>query len=146
MDRFSSTDYTSNASKSVSAYEKFCELQAKRVPLTLTTRLSTYKNMLIEDIRASDDNRTNHGLRAVISFAQIITADVSSETVSARPQATKSTNLGKTQPLPVPGSLKASHEITKPSKLPGSNIPGAGTFSSDADYWGRMSAITSTSF
>lgn len=126
MDRYASGSYTSNASKSISAYNTLLYLQSLRVPLTLTTRLNTYQNMLIESINAPDDYRTRFGLKALISFIQIITVDVATLTISARPDQSQATTEGTKQPEAVPETLAVSHQVTKPT-----SIPGAGNYSSN---------------
>lgn len=106
MDRYSEGLYTSDSSKSVSAYQKFLELQASKAPLTVKTRLKTYENMVVANVRATDDNRSIHGLRATIRFRQILVATVSVRTVSARPDQSISTDQGTKQPEPVPSDLQ----------------------------------------
>lgn len=94
MARYQANQYTSAASKSVSAYQTLLYLQSLRVPITLTTRLKQYQNMEIESIRAADDNRTLHALKALVSFRQIILGTVTSAPQSARPDQTNSTPDG----------------------------------------------------
>lgn len=106
MDSFVSGQYSDFATKSISAYQKLLELKDMRVPLTLTTRLNTYNNMLIEELRASDDIRTLHGLRASVRFKQIIVGTVSVTTQSARPNVSSSSNPGTSQPQAVDQALK----------------------------------------
>jgi hypothetical protein len=100
MDRFQSGDYTSNSSKSVSAYQTLTYLRALRIPLTITTRLATYTNMVIAHISAPDDNRTFHGLRVSIRFEQIILGTVTLQSQSNRPNQTDTNNEGTVQPQP----------------------------------------------
>jgi hypothetical protein len=100
MQSFVQGQYSSVPSKSVSAYQTFLQIQAARVPITLATRLKTYQNMWLALVAAHDDVRTAHGFNGTLHFEQIISASVSTQTVSARPHATDSTNLGtlSTQP------------------------------------------------
>jgi hypothetical protein len=74
MDRYIAGQYRSNPSKSVSAYETLLELQAKRQPLTVTTRLRKYDNMLIQNINSSDNVNSYYGVKAIVVFKQIIIA------------------------------------------------------------------------
>jgi hypothetical protein len=101
MDVYQHGQYTSNASKSISAYQTFKQIQAARVPITLATRLDSYQNMVLEDVRASDDLRTSHALRGTLYFRQIISAQISTATVSARPDQTGATNEGTKAPVAV---------------------------------------------
>jgi hypothetical protein len=109
MDSFTSGQYASNSSKSVSAYQTFVRLQKGRLPITLTTHLQTYENMLIKSIRAADTNMTVQGAKMTIIFEQIIIAQTSTQQVSARPNQSNSTNTGSEQPTSVPPSMQVSH-------------------------------------
>jgi len=94
MDSYQSGQYSSGSSKSVSAYQTFKDIQAARVPITLRTRYDTYQNMGIEDVRGTEDARTKTGFRGALYFREIISATVSTTTVSQRPNQTDSTNEG----------------------------------------------------
>lgn len=98
MQSYVAGQYSSAKSKSVSAYQTFLQIQASRAPITLATRLLTYQNMQITDIRASETVQTSRGLRCLIYLRQIISATVSQTTVSARPNSTDSTNEGTKAP------------------------------------------------
>jgi len=129
MDSYDAEAY-SNGPKSVSAYQTFLSVQASRKPLTLTTRLRTYTNMVIENIEVIDDHKTVASLRAVISLAQIIPAviNVSAEPLpetSQRDQTSQSTHDGSLQPLLPNDTLLNTHVVENAT-----NIPGAGTWSS----------------
>jgi Dit-like phage tail protein len=80
--------YTANASKSISAYQLFKQIQKQRIPLTLATHLQTYTNMLIEHLSAEDTVRTQFGLRTIIRLRQLILGTVLASTTSARPDQT----------------------------------------------------------
>jgi hypothetical protein len=125
MDSFTPGTWTSSASKSVSAYQTLVDLQQGRQPLIVTTRLDTYENMLIEDIRADDSKDTRYSLKATVTFKQIFMATVTSQQVSARSQMTDATSIGTKNPLPVPASILNNNQVLKPT-----SVPGAGTFSS----------------
>jgi hypothetical protein len=115
MQSFMAGQYSSGKSKSVSAYQTFLQIQASRAPITLQTRLNTYYNMQIVDIRASDTSQTSRGLRCVIYLEQIISATVSQTTVSERPNATNSTNEGtKTPSSPSTDALSGISTIPQP--------------------------------
>jgi hypothetical protein len=88
------TPFTGNPSKSVSAYQQLLTLQAARQPLIVTTRLRTYKNMVILTVEPEEDNRTIAGLRVRVEFEQIITAVIVDTPNSARTNDTASTGLG----------------------------------------------------
>ena len=89
-------------SRSVNAFQELRKLQRDRQPMTVVTRLNTYRNMLISSITAPDDYTTMHAMKAVVMLREIImvqTATVSvSPRASAEPQKTGSTNSGAKQP------------------------------------------------
>lgn len=131
MDSFVSGQYSTVPSKSVSAFDTFQQIQALRVPITLTTRLKTYQNMLIANIEAPDDVRTGFGLRCYIRFQQIIPAQVSTQTfnvlqsqilqqpLSSRPMDSLLTNLGTKQSEVVPPALSQTHIDSAATTVPG---------------------------
>jgi len=86
-------------SRSVSAYDTLERLQSERIPLSIKTKLATYRNMLIENITAPDDFVTRHGLRAMVFFREIIVVSTDTVTMPSRaPQKTGNTNRGTVQP------------------------------------------------
>lgn len=86
--------FSSNNSRSVSAYSKLRELQSQRLPITVVTRLGTYNNMMIETISTTDDNKTAYGLRATVALKQIFVASVITVKISERPHKSTQTNEG----------------------------------------------------
>lgn len=90
--------FSSGPTKSRQAFNVLYELQAKRVPLSVSTRLKNYTNMLIESISVRDDNSTHFGLRADVAMREIIMPTLSATTVSARGWTTGSSNSGEVQP------------------------------------------------
>ena len=105
MDAFISNQFSESYTKSISAYQTLLRLQKNRMPLQIMTRLNLYQNMVIEHIGTTDDFKTVNALRVIVSFKQIIVANVSLTKVSARPQVTVQTNKGNVQPTPVDASL-----------------------------------------
>ena len=103
MDTFFPGQFEGPYSKSVNAYQTLKDLQAKRLPIEISTRLDTYKNMVVEEIRAQDDFKTMYGLSAVVTFKQIITAiiGVVAVPISDRVQAVEQNQQGNVQPVPV---------------------------------------------
>lgn len=84
-----------SGSRSVNAYNKLLQLQEDRLPLTVGTRLKTYKNMMVETISTTDDNTTMYGLRVTVTLREIFVVNVATVKVSERPQVTESTNNGE---------------------------------------------------
>ena len=98
-----------SSSKSVNAYETMLTLQVARQPLTVTTRLRTYANMLLVAVSPKEDAKTITGLRMRLEFEQIILATTSVGPVvnseqgaptggSVRPDADTVTGLGQVSP------------------------------------------------
>lgn len=84
-------------SRSVNAFQKLNELADLGEPLTVYTRLKTYKNMVIESVRAREDYKSITEMRATINFQQIqIASGVRIAPVSAEaftvPDKTESTD------------------------------------------------------
>jgi hypothetical protein len=75
-------------------------VKANRIPIQVLTRLQLYKNMMIESLSVPDDNKTLYGLRASVSFKEILVATTQTVKISTRPQATEATNRGAVEPLP----------------------------------------------
>jgi hypothetical protein len=129
------TPWSGNPSKSVSAYQQMIALQAARVPLTVSTKLRSYVNMMISSIQSSEDYKTYGGVRMRVAFSQIRTASISAAQpiISARTQDTEATPLGSVTPVPVPASTSKQFNInnyggTVPVKQ--SQVQGAGDYSS----------------
>ncbi|WP_034438001.1 phage baseplate protein [Clostridium ihumii] len=95
MQSYLQGQYSDNSSRSVSAYKKLRELQSQRLPITIVTKLGTYKNMMIETISSTDDNKTTYGLRATITLKQIFVVNVATVKISERPHKSSTTNEGE---------------------------------------------------
>lgn len=140
----------SSHSKSVNAFRTILALQAARTPLTITTRLRVYANMLVVSPSPREDYKTITSLRMRVEFEELYTASTSSTPATARPDATQSTGQGTVNPTPVPAPTQSQFQQPQqtPAPLPSSfgqagglatlpdsvfspiNIPGAGGYSS----------------
>lgn len=90
-----SGQFSTAASRSKAAYEALVKLQSDRKPFTVVTRLSSYDNILLEDLSSTEDNKSYNGLRATATLRQIIMVSVPTlNKISARPQTTGKTPLG----------------------------------------------------
>jgi hypothetical protein len=148
----------SGTGKSVNAYQTLIKLQAARQPLTVTTRLRTYTNMVIASVSPREDYKTIAGLRARVEFQQVYTATtaagantpgsgVSAAVVgaSARPDATVATTLGQVGTSVVPATTQKQFQQI-PQSVPNNaytmpsndlntdyvpvQVPGAGSYAS----------------
>ena len=99
--------FTGWYTKSVSAYQMLLTLQQSRIPLEVHTRLNHYYNMLIEQITAPDDYKTQHGLKCSVQLKEIFVVEVATTTTSARSQTTGSSSGGTAQPTEATGSVLA---------------------------------------
>jgi hypothetical protein len=125
MDSYVPGSWSDNPSKSVSAYQTMVALSKARTPVTLTTRLAVYQNMLLTVIHSPDTVETRFGLKATLVFEELFTGTVTTRQVSARPDLTGQSNPGNRQGLPVPADVLASFQVTAPT-----TVPNAGTMSS----------------
>jgi hypothetical protein len=141
------TPWTGASSKSVSAYLTMLNLLTARQPLTVTTRLRTYKNMLVTALSPREDSRTITGLRMRVELEQVFMASTQADATSARPNDTSSTGLGavnvespstavqsqfNVKKTTIPASTRSDNLLgwlrTHPS---GVRCPGAGNWSSN---------------
>lgn len=105
--------------KSVSAYRRLLDLQRSRIPVSVTTRLGTYKNMLIESVSAPDDVNTRDGLRCSVSMREVLVAKVGVTKVSARAWTTGTgTNKGEV-PATTPTSVLGQGDPNGTTRRPG---------------------------
>lgn len=95
MKSYTPGQFSDDASRSVSAYLKIRELQKQRLPITVTTKLGSYTNMMVETITNVEDNKTTHGLRATVVLKQIFVVNVTTVKISERPQKSEQTNEGE---------------------------------------------------
>ena len=95
---YNPSTWQGSQSKSVSAYQTMLALQFSRIPFSITTKLRTYSNMIVEGLTPRESVKTIQGLRMRVEFGQIFIANITSTPVSARPQDTQSTNLGTVSP------------------------------------------------
>lgn len=114
MDQFTAGMWTGSKSKSISCFLTLQQLLQNRQFFTLNTRLQSYSNMMLTEIDAPEDNKTQFGLRATLRFEQVFLANVASQTLSARPQATDSTSLATLQPSNVPSAATNNFALPSP--------------------------------
>ena len=135
MQSYTVGQFSGSTSRSVSAYQTLLSLQNGMTFLQLATRLNMYTNMLIADIAADDTRETEYGLKAIVTFQQVLTAGVEISNSafiaddSSRPQTTGQTPAGPSQASPPSASLIAQHSINSAPQS-ASSIPNAGGWSS----------------
>jgi hypothetical protein len=91
--------FSQGYSRSVTAFQVLKDLQASRVPIQVHTRLGLYQNMLIEVLSAPDDYMTLNGLKATVTFREILVAQVKTVKISARPAVTDNSKRGSPEPV-----------------------------------------------
>jgi hypothetical protein len=126
--------WVGNSSKSISCFTTLDNLRAARVPLTVTTRLKTYQNMIIVDVTPDDTVKTLYGLRATVELQQIFLFNVATSTTSARSQTTGDTAIGQTQPAAVPAGVTSQNSVPDAGQIQiqqSGTILGAGGWSSN---------------
>lgn len=139
MTAYASGMWLGNQSKSVSAYQTLEDLQTNRLLMTISTRQKTYTNMMLIGIESPETNKTFAGMRATLTFEQTFLVTVASQTISARPNATDSTQQASVQPDTVPATITQQNKVVT-SQLPKANsdselnslgIPAGGAYSSN---------------
>lgn len=113
--------WADNESRSVSAYQTLLRLQSSRQPIALFTRLNQYENMLIADVYAVEEHDNRYGLRAMVTFAQILTAYLQTSVVAQRvqnpvsefPQTTAKTSIGTIPPSTVGDAVERLNRVSK---------------------------------
>jgi hypothetical protein len=112
--------WTGASSKSVSCYQTMLRLQRQRVLLNITTRLRTYSNMVVANVRPIENSKTIAGLRMQVRFKQVILASQQASNDSARPGASSTNTLGQ-----VAGQLlstQISSLFAVPPQVPSVNV------------------------
>lgn len=160
MDSYQAGAWSDTSGKSVAAYQALIGLQQSRALLSITTRLTNYSNMLIESIRSDDTAETQYGLKAIVTFRQVLFATANQTTTqrtqtsstilgydvqgtkfdgngnpipSGRPDSTDSTSVGTVQTASPSPAVLSQHKITS-SQYNG--IPGYPNFASPSSLSG----------
>ena len=144
-----------SSSKSVNAYQTIISLQTARQPLTVTTRLRTYTNMMVTAVSPREDYKTITGLRMRVEFEQIFMATTMSSgsataaqpAINVRPDIAPPAGLGQVNPSVVPKITQQQFAAPGGGLEPitgfyyaggqqayyaSANVPGAGAYSSVA--------------
>jgi hypothetical protein len=128
MQSFTLGQFADQPSRSVSAYQTLLAIQEQRLPVRVATRLRTYDQMLITEVRAEETKDNRYALKAWVTFTGILTASIelTSSTISfdvnplnsVLPQTTAQTITGQVQTLPVAATVQAQNALV--------NAPSAG--------------------
>lgn len=105
MESYVEGQFGGNDSRSVDAYLKIRELQAQKLPLTVSTKFGIYNNMMVETISADDNSATTHALKATVVLKEIFVSEVTTVKISERPQKSSSTNEGDQKAIEADQSL-----------------------------------------
>lgn len=139
MQSFTPGQWSTNKSKSVSAFQTLVELGRTSTMFAVKTRLWNYNAMVVASVNSDDTHETAGGLKATVTLKEILgitITDVSSSwapvfgSSSARQQTTDSTPSGVTIPQTVPAALTNQHQLTSSLESGFPSIPGAGNWSS----------------
>jgi hypothetical protein len=121
--------WSDDRSKSVAAYQRMKILMAKRIVMTVNTRLNVYNNMILVDIASEDSARTYFGgLFMTLQFQEIFVADVATTTNAVRLQSYGETELGDVQTQTPDQTTIDQHKIDPIQAITG--IPAAGLWDS----------------
>jgi hypothetical protein len=131
---YNPSTWTGDQSKSVSAYQTMLALQQSRIPVTVTTRLRVYENMLITDLSPTETVKTIQGLRMRVVFSQVFMATTATFETSARPQDTGETQQGSVTPVPPTDAQISQNSIPGVENVPAvpSNAVGEGEWGSNS--------------
>lgn len=142
---YSTGMWSGNPSKSVSAFQQMISLMQNRALITLNTRLQTYFNMLLVNVRAKDDQKSYYGAEMVLTFQQLFIGTIAVQSNGARSQTTDENAAGQTNGQTPDGTILADHTVGNinpisssgpvvPSDITGPQnfqIRGSGTISSN---------------
>jgi hypothetical protein len=133
MDAYYPTFTGENQSKSVNAYQTLILLMFSRIPLSITTRLRVYDNMIVEEVHPQESYKTYGGLRCRVAFGEVYFGQIQSTPVSTRGQDTQSNSGGTLIPTPVNDATRERKSLSGVQNVPAypSNAPGAGPWSSN---------------
>ena len=114
--QMSASDYVSGI------YSQLLALQQSLQPITASTSLRKYTNLLIRSLRVTRDQRTSNALMVTATFRQIIVVSTQSTTLPPQANQANPANTAATQNTGTPalsvgspssgGSLSPSHWVT----------------------------------
>jgi len=131
------TDVLVGGGESATVYQILLDLQEKREPMTLVTRLKSYDNMVVESISVSDDFSMMGRLKASIKLKEVklvdtLDVEVRKKGKSRYPHKTDSTDGGEVQAIPGSDEGKV---IIREEFVDEANSPGeAAGMAADAAY------------
>jgi len=121
-------------SRSVNAYQTMVDWEAKRVLMSLTTRLFTYPTAMVASLSPHENSGTITGLRCRVTFKQIFLANTTTlNNASARAQDTGNTGLGQ-----VAAGTPTNAQTSQYGGQSGANVPGAGSWASNPIFIGVL--------
>jgi len=109
---YASGMWSGNPSKSISAFQQMITLMQNRAIITLNTRLQTYFNMLLVNVRAKDDQKSYYGAEMVLTFQQLFIATVTTQYNSARSQTTDDNAAGQVNGQTPDPTVLQQHTVT----------------------------------
>jgi hypothetical protein len=125
---YSTGMWTGNPSKSISAFQQMQTLMQNRALLTISTRLQTYNNMLLVNVKSQDSQRHYSGqLSMILTFQQIFIGTIAIQSNSAREQTTGSTEQGTVNGQTPDATTLAQH-VSGPNNFV---VTGSGPISSN---------------
>ena len=118
-----STNQWESDSRSISAYEKIVDLQKMGQPLSVSTRLDEFENMVIISISVKEDSKTRYSLRAEITLQEILTATVVRKKISAASKITDKTGKGENPTIPKAVTQTPNNGVKAPETVKAMAIP-----------------------
>jgi len=121
MDSYADNQWEGD-SRSVSAYQKLVDLQKLGQPLSVSTRLDDFENMVIVSISVKEDVKTRYALRAEITLQEIITATVVKKKISVASKITDKTGKGE-NPTIAKAVVQGTNGVKAPEAVKAMAIP-----------------------
>lgn len=113
MKSYVNRQFNNSSSRSVSAFKVLKKLMDDRTPIEVQTKFLRYTNMIIETLNVHEDESTQYGMSADVSFKEIIVATVSEVKIKYTSNTSDATTTAKTVNQ---GQVQASQTTVPESK------------------------------
>lgn len=97
--------FNGGSSRSVQALQVLATLQSYRIPVQVTARIGSFRNMLVQSLTVPDDYTTMNGMLCTVTLQEVFVAETATVKISADNQTTDSTNRGSQEASPVDSSI-----------------------------------------
>jgi hypothetical protein len=105
-----------NFGKSQTAYQIMLGWLKNGIPLSISTRLDAYENMVLINMSTPDDILTKHGLKCTATFQQIFVASIEAQVTDLRPATLDTSQQGTKSGQAVKEEGSVAHNVVKAVK------------------------------